>query len=182
MERVQVGFLKVLLGVQVHTTTLHVLAEFCRYPLHVTWRSLAAKCLQQLDSLSPAPDKTLKQAFLADSKLPKKLSWQAKLTTQTQDFMVAAPSREIPDGLAFSLQSACSAHAAQLQLDPSSKTQIYKDIKVGYGCEPYIQNCSNRHLRRIVAQFRTGSHWLNIETGRHQGTTRGNRTCLLCNY
>ena len=74
------------------------------------------------------------------------------------DIVVAAPSPEIPDGLAFSLQSACSAHAAQLQLDPSSKTQIYRDIKVGYGCEPYIQNCSNRYLRRSVAQFRTGSH------------------------
>ena len=38
MQRVQVGFLKVMLGVQVHTKTLHVLAEFGRYPLHVTWR------------------------------------------------------------------------------------------------------------------------------------------------
>ncbi len=25
------------------------------------------------------------------------------------------------------------------------------DIKVGYSCEPYIQNCSNKHLRRIIA-------------------------------
>ena len=39
----------------------------------------------------------------------------------------------------FSLQSACSAHATQLQLDPSSRTQVYKDIKVGYEREPYIQ-------------------------------------------
>ena len=40
--------------------------------------------------------------------------------------------------LSFSLQSAYSAHAAQVKLDPSSKTQVYKDIKVGYGYEPYI--------------------------------------------
>ncbi len=30
MERIQLGFLKILLGVQVHTKTLHVLAEFGR--------------------------------------------------------------------------------------------------------------------------------------------------------
>ena len=96
--------------------------------------------------------------------------------------MVAAPSQGAPDGLSFSLQSAYSAHAAQLQLDPSSKIQVYKDIKVGYGCEPYIQNCSNRHLQRIVAQYCTGSHWLNIETGRHRDTIRKIRICPLCNY
>ena len=96
--------------------------------------------------------------------------------------MEEAPSQGAPDGLSFSLQSAYSAHAAQLQLDPSSKAQVYKDIKAGYGCEPYIQNYSNRHLRRIVAQFRTGSHWLNKETGRHRGTIRENRICSLCNY
>ena len=96
--------------------------------------------------------------------------------------MVAAPSQDMPDGLSFSLQSACSSHAAQLQLDPSSKIQVYKDIRVEYGCEPYIQKCSNRHLRRTLAQFRTGSHWLNIETGRHRGTLRENRNYPLCIY
>ena len=43
MDRVQVGFLKVLLGVQINTKTSHVLAEDGRYPLRVTWRSQAAK-------------------------------------------------------------------------------------------------------------------------------------------
>ncbi len=52
MERIQLGFLKILLGVQVHTKTLHVLAEFGRYPLHVTWQSQAAKYLQRLEALS----------------------------------------------------------------------------------------------------------------------------------
>ncbi len=37
-------------------------------------------------------------------------------------------------------------------------------------------------IRRIIAQFRTGSHWLNIETGRHQGIARQDRTCQMCNH
>ncbi len=34
LERVEIRVLKVLLQVQVHTKTLHVLAEIGRYPLH----------------------------------------------------------------------------------------------------------------------------------------------------
>ncbi len=32
LERVEIGFLKVLLGVPVHTKTLHVLAEYWEVP------------------------------------------------------------------------------------------------------------------------------------------------------
>ena len=151
MDRIQIGFLKILLGVQVHTKTLHVLAEFGRYPLQIAWQSQAAKYLQRFESLST--DRILKHAFIADSKLPKKLSWQANLAGQLHDFLVAAPSEDNPQRKTFSAQSACSAHAAQLQSDPSSKTEIYSEIKKGYDCEPYIHNCSNRYLRRIMAQF-----------------------------
>ena len=180
MERIQVGFLKILLGVQVHTKTLHVLAEFGRYPLQISWQSQAAKYMQRLESLPV--DRILKQAFIADGKLPRKLSWQASLVSQLHDFLVAAPSEENPARHSFSLQSASSAHTALLQSDPSSKTRVYRDLKSGYVCEPYIQGCSNKHLRRIMAQFRTGSHWLNIEIGRHQGLAREDRTCPMCQH
>ncbi len=173
MERIQLGFLKILLGVQVHTKTLHVLAEFGRYPLHVTWQSQAAKYLQRLESLSS--DRILAQAFITDSKLPKKLSWQSRLVTQLHPFLVATPTEEHPERQSYSLHAACPAHVAQLQSDPSSKTEVYRDIKVGYSCEPYIHNCSHKHLRRSLAQSRTGSHWLNIETGRHQCIARQDR-------
>ena len=49
LERIEIEFLKVLLGVQVHTETLHVLAEFGRYPLHVIWQLQAAHYLGRLE-------------------------------------------------------------------------------------------------------------------------------------
>ena len=52
---------------------------------------------------------------------------------------------------------------------------------MGYHFEPYIHDCSNKHLRRMLAQIRTGSHWLNVETGRHQGIALESRTCPMCN-
>ncbi|KAK9866466.1 hypothetical protein WJX84_009872 [Apatococcus fuscideae] len=63
--------------------------------------------------------------------------------------------------------SVSSATSKYLDQNSASSCLTYNE-KVGYGCEPYIQQSNNRHLRRIVAQFRTGSHWLNIETGRHK--------------
>ena len=77
----------------------------------------------------------------------------------------------------FSIQS---AHIAQLSSSNSIRAATYRDVKSGYGCKPYIQQSNNRHLRRIVAQFRTGSHWLNIETGRHKKVDRSGRICPMC--
>ena len=179
LERIEVGFLKVLLGVQVHTKTLHVFAEFGRYPLHLTWQSQSARFLERLRLMST--DRVLKQAFLADCRLPSKVSWHTKLLTQLETFLVPTPLEEDLQHQTFSLQSACAAYAAQIQdPDASSKTLVYCGIKEGYRCEPYIQQCNNRHLRRIMAQFRTGSHWLHIETGRHSKTDRSDRTCPMC--
>ena len=82
----------------------------------------------------------------------------------------------------FSLSVAQSHHVEQLSQQTSSKASMYRSIKIGYACEPYIQQTSNRHLRRILAQFRTGSHWLNIETGRHRKQDRKDRTCPMCTH
>ena len=179
LERIEVGFLKVLLGVQVHTKTLHVFAEFGRYPLHLTWQSQSAKYLERLQSMSS--ERVLKQAFLADCRLPSKVSWHARLLTQLEEFLVSTPQEDDPQHRSFSSQSACAAYTAQLAApDASSKTLVYNGIKHGYQCEPYIQQCNNRHLRRILAQFRTGSHWLHVETGRKNKTDRKDRTCPMC--
>ena len=177
LEQVQVGFLKVLLGVQVHTKTLHVLAEFGRYPLEVTWQAQAAKYLTRLESMKT--DRVLKQAFLADCRLPDKRSWHAALTRQLKEFLSPSPTAENPASQTFSLHLRQLAHQAQLDTD-GGRTITYRGIKEGYGCEPYIQSIKNRHQRRILAQFRTGSHCLHIETGRHNNTARSDRTCPMC--
>ena len=82
----------------------------------------------------------------------------------------------------ISLSVARSHHAEQLSQQTSSKASMYRSIKIGYACEPYIQQTSNRHLRRILAQFRTGLHWLNIATGRHRKQDRKDRTCPMCTH
>ena len=183
MERVEIGFLKVLLGVPVQTKThhvLHVLSEFGRYPLLLTWQSQAAKYLGRLESMSQ--DRILKQAFIADCRLPDKFSWHARLGEKLHDFLVSTPSDTDHLCQTYSLQSARRSHTAQIQTDDSRKTSTNRLIQEGYTCEPYISQSRNKHLRRILAQFRTGSHWLGIETGRHKHVPALERFCPACSY
>jgi hypothetical protein len=46
---------------------------------------------------------------------------------------------------------------------------------------PYLQS-KNREIRKCVAKFRTGSHWLEIQRGRFTKprTERENRLCKKC--
>ena len=69
LQRVQIDFLKILLRVQIHTSTLHVRAEFGRYPLKIAWQAQAANYLSRLESMDD--NRTLKQAFVADRRSPK---------------------------------------------------------------------------------------------------------------
>ena len=112
LERVQVGFLKILLGVQVHTKTTHIMADFGRYPLKLKWQSQSARYLQHLEDLPP--DRVLKQAFYADRRLPAAASWHARLTVQLHDHLVHTPTDTDPKARTYSLAAAQAAHTQQL--------------------------------------------------------------------
>ena len=73
-------------------------------------------------------------------------------------------------------------HIQQLSQQTSSKGKLQSYIKMGYASDPYIQQTNNRHLRKIIAQFRTGSHWLHTETGRHKKLENKDRICPMCAF
>ena len=148
--------------------------------MHLTWQSQAAKHLSRLESMSQ--DRVLKQAFIADCRLPDKLSWRAKLGEKLHDFLVSTPSDTDHICQTYSFQSARSAHTAQIQTYVSSRTTTYRLINKGYACEPHISQSNNKHLKRILEQFRTGSYWLKIETGRHMNIPRLGRSCPACSH
>ena len=124
----------------------------------------------------------LKQAFIADCSLPDRLSWRFLLEVWLENHLVPSPTEDHLQHKTFTLQSAQRQHVQQLDLQTSCKTEIYRSIKLGCGCEPYLQQTSNRQLRRIIAQFRTGCHWLQVETGRHKKLEKTDRTCPMCSH
>ncbi len=125
-------------------------------------------------------ERILKQAFNADCRLPEKVFWHAKQGELLHNFLDSAPHCDAQHHQTYSLHAARDAHTAQLQSDISSRATTYNSTKEGYNGEPYIRQCHDRHLRPILAQFRTGSHWLHIETGRHKKLDKNDRTCPIC--
>ena len=44
----------------------------------------------------------------------------------------------------------------------------------------YLKILHNKKLRNVVSKLRLSSHRLAIESGRHIGTERQNRKCIVC--
>ena len=66
------------------------------------------------------------------------------------------------------------------ELADSSKLCLYKDYKLFYEHETYL-NCLNiRTFRHTLSKFRAGCHNLEFEVGRHHGLPRHDRLCRLC--
>ena len=136
LERTQVGFLKMLLGVKTHTKTLHVLAELSRFPLQLSWHALAGKYLERLEKMDA--ERILQYAFVADGSLPPRLSWRSLLEAQLENHLVPSPTEDPPQLKRFSLESAQHQHMEQLRLQTFSKSILDSSIIFGWGCEPYI--------------------------------------------
>jgi hypothetical protein len=46
--------------------------------------------------------------------------------------------------------------------------------------QPYLTEVDSRARMASLARFRTGCHWLRVETGRHEGVDRPSRVCPHC--
>ncbi len=125
-------------------------------------------------------ERILEQAFNVDCRLPGKVSWHAKLGEILHDICNSTLHCDAQHHQTYFLHAARDAHTVQARSDISIRATTHNSIKQGYNCEPYIRQCHNRHLRRILAQFRTGSHWPYIETGWHKKIDKNERTCSIC--
>ncbi len=130
MQRIQLGFLKILLRVQVHTKMLHVLAEFGRYPLHVTWQSHAA--VANLVSMILAAGANGVPRFLQVTCTSPhhrlEASQEGILAVHTGYSASSVSCGSSPEAhperqsrQSYSLHAACSANVVQLQSDPPAR-------------------------------------------------------------
>ncbi len=63
----------------------------------------------------------------------------------------------------------------------NSKLRTYILFKNEYSTEEYVIFCSPRQDRSLLAQIRSGTLPLYVETGQFRDTKVENRTCLICN-
>jgi hypothetical protein len=75
-----------------------------------------------------------------------------------------------------------SSFIETMRSDTSNQLATYRQFKDidTYYFEPYLSLIGKRQHARVLSQFRTGSHWLGIQTGRYKGVTREERLCVRC--
>ena len=60
------------------------------------------------------------------------------------------------------------------------KLILYKDFKLNFTHEYYLDVINVRNIRHTLAQIRTGHHPLEIEKGRYMNIPREQRLCKVC--
>ena len=191
-EPLQNGFLKRLLGVCRSTPTDIVLAEFGKYPLKI--RSLCSTIMYFYRLLSiegnDILDATFHEQMLLLDRLPK--SWMARFQRQIAPLIGIFPSTNLHDLLHLPTDAVINSkhqlkrslgehYVAQMLTQTNIKLVSYFQFNSchEYTMQPHLA-WTNRRLVRIMSQFRTGSHWLRIQTGRFIGLERSCRLCTRC--
>lgn len=194
-ERLHRSFLRGILGVRQCTPTEVVLAELGRFSLAAFWAKMVTRFWNRL--ICMADDRLLKQAFHLSLELATRTpaSWPAAhrpWAAQVAD-MFRALGKEVSLGAPTEFAAADIVATVQareldaLTASQKSKVQHYISCIRGGGVSidnyqptAYLAAVADRPRRACLAQLRTGSHWLRVETGRWQRLEREQRVCPHC--
>jgi hypothetical protein len=194
-EMIHRAFLRRLLGVPSGTSTMAVLAEVGRYPLRVSAAVVMLKYWNRLVEMDAG--RLVKQAFLASAALAQELARTNSITKPWAGQVVALlASLNLPHDL--NAPQTVNIKAAEVQLQcryiaevtgcDKVKVQQYLQMRsvletASYTPAAYLQAVGGWRQRQAVAQLRTGSSWLAVETGRLQSDVevpRADRVCQRC--
>jgi hypothetical protein len=196
-------YLRDVLGVRDSTPLRVLLAELGRYPLEFHMAKLVARYWERLATM-PA-DRLPRRTFAANLLLAERQRARQESTAtqcwagQVTAFLHKFPAARRPGHL---LRVNPAAVERQLRTDfiatfngdnVGIKTMDYRtNIRGGsitvdqYRAPQYVQQLNGRFRATSLAQLRTGSHWLAVETGRWvrgtdgQRIPRQQRTCPHC--
>ena len=197
-EKLQLSYLRHLLGVRQSTPNAALLAETGERPLWQRWLRRAAKLWNK--TLEERPGSLLQQALLSSVQLADgahplaQQSWAAQLAAGLAAVgMQLDLQQPAPVDLGELGEAAQRRQLAQLQealaKGGASRLEHYVHNVVGalnlapamFGQrETYLDAVRRRQDREALAQLRTGSHWGAEETGRWTRRPREQRVCPHC--
>lgn len=108
-----------------------------------------------------------KTAFLVDKQYG--LGWHLAIYDKLRQVGICLP-RQLDAANFKEIAKSYKDKAISEAMSPMPDNHLelnYFKLKVHFRCEPYISQSKNRQLRKVIASFRTGSHWLEICKGRH---------------
>ena len=183
-------FLRRLLGVHSGTPNMAVLAEVGRYPMVVRAAKHLCNFWNRLVEMDD--ERLVKQAFLQSAvlgPLTRPNSAHKSWAGQFESFLAALgmpcdlinPRSVNVSAVVEKLQS---SYLESVNACSGVKMQQYLRLRAevdsaSYIPAAYLQAVGGWRQRKHLAQLRTGSHWLAVETGRY-GTARVERAQRLC--
>ncbi len=122
--------------------------------MHLTRQSQADKYLSRRQCMSQ--ERILTQAFVADCRLPEKVSWHARLgkSTRLSCIYTFGHGPHLPD---IPLQSVRNARTAQIQTDVSSRTSTSRNTKEGCRASARATICTSGAAWHNFGQDHLGS-------------------------
>ena len=192
-DLVQRSFLRGVLGLRSGTPSMAVLAEAGRYPLRVFAARMLLKYWNRLVRMED--DRLVKRAFAVSAALAASTTCRSRHKSWAGQAAAVLGSLGLPCDLAApavvdvdrGISTLQSAYLSSVTDSESSKVQQYLRMREGvvpetYCMTPYLQIVGGWRQRRRLAQLRTGSHWLAVESGRRQGAAlpRHQRVCQRC--
>ena len=186
-------FLRRLLGVRSGTPNMAVLAEVGRYPLQAFAAQMLLRYWNRLVGMDA--DRLVKRAFVVSAALAgrtaqrsRHMSWAGQAAAAIESLgMRCDLTAPVPVDVKHTVDGIQSKYLESVADSDSSKVQQYLRMRDDvvhetYSMAPYLRAVGGWRQRKRLAQFRTGSHWLEVEAGR-SGTTavpRDQRTCQRC--
>ena len=189
LEKIQLAYLKVILGVRKQTSSLAVYAETGRFPLLIRQKVSTINYWSRL-AMMPNYD-ILNKCFQIQKVLCQKgqQNFYSKVIDIFNKLEINEWEASQPDKIATSVklklydneQDRIIKEIHDSSLNP--KLRSYKLFKHTYSLEPYLTLNLSKKTFNAISRFRTSSHNLRIETGRHETpkTPLQERLCLKCN-
>ena len=188
-EIVHLRYLKYVLGIKQQTPSLAIYGETGRFPLLMRQQDRAVKLWIRLKFSTD--NKPINHVFRELERLQRcgANTWLTKIKNIIGDLYDDIPISHNPKQLTSHLKGIrYKKYADKLLADINDNTanpklRTYCMFKTEYRKEPYLNHISNRLFFTAISRFRTSSHSLHIETGRHTipYTPIENRICTFCN-
>lgn len=189
LEKTQLGYLKNILGVRRQTPTLAIYAETGRFPLLIRQKVSTVNYWSRLAML-PQYD-ILHQCLRIQKDLYQKgqLNYYSKVVEIIDKLQINNWQCTQPDKVAKETKLKLYAKEQERILseihdsDLQPKLRSYKLFKSIYCIEPYLTLNLPKKTYKSISRFRTSSHNLKIETGRHETPKipLNERICIKCN-
>ncbi len=190
VEFIHTKFIRYILGVKKSTSTAALYGELERVPLSVHRKYIMIKYWKKIITLpESSPVKKIYYLLKTDdlnNKTYKNKNWATQIKSIFNEIGLSSIwiSEEIDDNCLTLVRQRIYDQYFQKwysDINNSSKLTTYSKFKHTITREKYLDVVKENYLKRSLAQLRTSSHQLAIETGRYSNTPQNKRLCNFCN-